>query len=113
MNEELEMTRYMIERIEKWREWANEMPKLHFNSDWEVTIIPAYAGALVRFIVSKGDKRVSVYFDTLSRLGCMREEDGEPIPYFEIYPYKDDVKRYFINETEELLNDISKILDED
>lgn len=110
---DLILERSVIESKEEWRsKWVKEIPYLHFDADWEVKIIPPFAGALARFIVKKGDKTVSVYFDGYSQLGWMYDENDNPIPYFEIYPYHDDVKRYYIDETEEMLNDIRAILQE-
>lgn len=41
---------------------------------------------------------------------CMIKNDN-PIPYFEIYPAPDsDTRRYFLNETEEMMNNIRKVL---
>ena len=103
-----------VEQGEKWREWCDKIPNLKFDKDWEVRIIPPFAGALARFIVFKGNKRVSVYFDGFSKLRFVINENNEPIPYYETYPSpdSDDVKRYYINETEEMLNDIRKVLND-
>lgn len=109
------MERSLIETREEWRsKWVNEIPYLHFDADWEVKIIPPFAGALARFIVKKGNRTVSVYFDGYSQLGYMYDANDNPIPYFEIYPSpnSEDVKRYYINETEEMLNDIRTVLND-
>ena len=100
-----------IEVKEEWRSrWIEEIPYLQFDSDWEIKIIPPFGGALARFIVKKGDKTVSVYFDGHSKLGWVYDESDNPIPYFEIYPYHYDAKRYYINETDKMLNDIRSAL---
>lgn len=107
-NYESLMTRARIEGEEEWRKWANKLPFFKFDSDWEVKIIPAFEGALIRFVVKKNDKVVSVYFDSESNLALMYDEHGEPIPYFEIYT--DDVHRYLLNEVEQMMNDIRDYL---
>ena len=108
------LARSMVETKEEWRKWCDKIPCLHFDSDWNIKIIPPFAGALIRFIVSKNNKTVSVYFDGYSKLGYMYDSHDKPIPYFEIYPApdSDDVKRYYIDETDEMLNDIKKVLDD-
>ena len=74
------LERSVIESKEEWRsKWVKEIPYLHFDADWEVKIIPPFAGALARFIVKKGDKAVSVYFDGYSQLGFMYDENDNPI----------------------------------
>ena len=109
---EEELTRYRIETNENWRYWIEHMPALRFDSEWEVKIIPPFAGALARFLVKNihyPNNQVSVYFDSLNRLGIYGTVDN-PEPYFELYPYGGDVKRYGIDETDEMMNDIRKIL---
>ena len=100
--------RFQIESNERWREWGEKLPYFKFDSDWEVKIIPAFAGALVRFVIKKNDKTVSVYFDSESKLGYMYDENGNPIPYFEIYT--NSTYRYLLDETEKMINDIRKYL---
>lgn len=41
----------------------------------------------------------------------MYDKNDNPIPYFEIYHAPDsDTRRYFLNETEEMMNDIREVL---
>lgn len=101
--------RYKIEHQEKWREWCDKMPQLQFDSDWNVRIIPPFAGALTRFNITKGDKGVSVYFDAYSSLGWMYDENDKPIPYFEVYN-NFSTQRYYLNETDKMMADIRDIL---
>lgn len=106
-----ELIRAQIETSEDWRGWCKKIPELHFDSDWNVKIIPPFAGALIRFVISKNNKSVSVYFDGYSKLGYMYDENDNAIPYFEIYPSPNsDIRRYFLNETEEMMNDIREVL---
>ena len=83
------------------RKWAQEIPYLSFPSDWKVKIVPPFSGAMVRFYVKKEEAFVSVYLDCYDLLGFYQE------PYWEIYPYEDDVFRCEMNKTEELLKAIS------
>lgn len=109
---ELEQKRYEVEAAEKWREWADKIPALHFEPEWNVHIIPPYGGAFARFYIKNGNKYADVYFDVLSRMGWMYDTDaGSPIPYFELYPWEGDCKRYYMDEVKELENDIRKILE--
>ena len=78
---------YEVEEIMEYRKWVGEIPFIKFPSDWEVQIIPPFGGAVARFCVKKGDKQVSIYLDCYERLGIFGE------PYWEIYPYEDDVFR--------------------
>ncbi len=102
---ELEMQRLKIESQEKWREICKEIPSLNFKKEWNVKIIPPFGGALARFWIGYKENYVSVYLDWYGRLGCVEE------PYWELYPWEDDVKRYYLTETEELLKDIETVLE--
>lgn len=104
-NYSLELARYKVEGVEKWREICKDIPLLHFKPEWEVKIIPPFGGAVARFTVDYNKKHVSVYLDWYGRLGCMDE------PYYELYPFDGDVKRYYLNETEELMKDIDSVLE--
>ena len=99
------MERYDLERKEEWKKWVKEIPAIEFKSDWKVKIIPPFAGAIVRFYIDKGDKHISVYLDCFDNLGCVGE------PYWEIFPYKDDVARILMNDVDELVSLISEVLD--
>ena len=110
---ELESKRYDVESREKWREWCSKMPSLQFDPDWDVKIIPPYGGAMARFAIYRGDEYCcDVYFDVYSRLGWEMDDANEPVPYFELYPWEGDCKRYYINEVDELMRDIKTIMTE-
>lgn len=104
---ELEMQRLKIESQEKWKGICKQIPTLNFKKEWNVKIIPPFGGALVRFTVDYNGNHVSVYLDWYSRLGCVDE------PYWELYPWEDDVKRYGLTETNELLKDIEWVLEKE
>jgi hypothetical protein len=100
-----------VAAIEKWREWSRKMPKLKFDKDWEVAVIPPFGGAMARFVVYKGDKYVSVYFDAYSRLGWMYDDDNNPIPYWECYPATNgDAERFLLGQENDLMEEIRNVL---
>ena len=98
------------ESVQECRKWTKELPALHFKKEWDVTIIPPFGGAVIRFCIEHNDKHVSVYFDGYSDLGYMIDENNKPIPYFEYYD-GDDCYRYYMNESEQMMNDIEKFLE--
>ena len=100
------MERSKLERTEEWRKWMMEIPALSFPADVKVAIIPPFAGAIARFIASKGENSVSVYLDCYDSLGCYGE------PYWEIYPYEEDVYRCAMNEADKLMEAIVHSLNE-
>lgn len=91
--------RYDVESAEKWRDFIPPIPFIKFPKDWQVKIIPPFGGAVVRFIVKLPDSEVtkSVYLDCFDRLGIMG------CPYWEVYPYKNDVGRCEMADTKKLL----------
>lgn len=98
------MERYRVESQQKWREEIDAMPWITFPADWKVQIIPPFGDAVIRFRVElpSGDKR-SVYLDARHSLGTWRDEQGEFIPYWEVYPYRGDVGRCDKENVAELL----------
>lgn len=72
-------------------------------------IIPPFAGAIIRFVIDYNGKHVSVYFDVYSELGWMYNNDEQPIPYFEYYDGV-DTHRYYLDESEQMMNDIRNFL---
>ena len=97
---------YKYEQAMEMDKWNNEIPFIQFPSNWQVKIIAPFAGAVVRFRVKKvdSDKEISVYLDCYDRLGYVGE------PYWEIYPYQDDVFRCLMNEIPELIAAITEAL---
>lgn len=98
--------RYRIEKDEDWHGWMDKIPFLSFPAGIEIKPIPAFAGAMVRFIArsKKSQNTVSVYFDVSNNLGYM---DG---PYWEIYPYEDDTARFMLGDEAEMIRHICKQL---
>ena len=97
------------ENIQHYRKWCKELPALHFEKEWDVMILPPYAGAIIRFVIRYKDKAISVFFDANSRLGYMYDENEEPIPYYEMYD-GEDIHRYYLGEHEQMMDDIRKVL---
>lgn len=95
-----------VERIQEYDKWTKEIPFLRFPEDWEVQIIPPSTGAIVRFRVKRADRDIviSIYLDCYGRLGSPEK------PYWEIYPYKNDVYRCGIYEVEDLIESIDRSL---
>lgn len=96
---------YEVERIMEHRKWMMEIPYLQFPRDWDVKIIPPFAGATIRFKIRKENANVSVYLDCYDNLGCYGE------PYWEVYPHKDDVFRCIMADTESLLGAIAESIE--
>lgn len=104
-DQEYNLLREYEEQMEH-RKWIKEIPYLQFPADWKVKITPPFAGAVVRFGVEKGGNNVSVYLDCYDKLGCYGS------PYWEVYPYNDDVFRCDISDVEGLLAAIAYSLSE-
>ena len=102
------VARHEMEKNEEWHKWCKEIPALSFQNDWNVTVIPPFGGAIVRFVVSSKESggRVSVYLDCFDRLGCCGA------PYWEIYPYDDDVARYEMADAQGLISGIASSLEQ-
>lgn len=99
------MLPYKYDEVMEARRWSAEIPYIKFPKDWEIAIIPPFAGAVVRFKVKKDEASISVYLDCYERLGLFGE------PYWEIYPYEDDVYRVAMKNTDELLQRIGESID--
>lgn len=99
------LARARLEDAERWREAIGIAPVLHFPRGWGVKVIPPFAGALMRFIVYKGEANVSVYADYHEALGYFGE------PHWEIYPGPSgENDRYALADTETLIREIGKSL---
>lgn len=91
------------ESLQECKKWMKEIPALHFEKEWNVKIIPPFGGAVIRFWIDYNGKHVSVYFDAYDELGCVGE------PYFEFYD-GEECYRYYMNESEEMMEDIKNFL---
>lgn len=85
------------------QKWVVEIPFIKFPSDWEIKVIPPFAGAVVRFQVKVPQARspVSVYLDCYDRLGFFGA------PYWEVYPHRGDIARCPMNDVKSLLEFIA------
>jgi hypothetical protein len=102
------MERYQIENKQKWREEIATMPWIQFPADWKIQIIPPFGDAVVRFRVTLPSGAVrSVYLDARHSLGLWRDDKGEFIPYWEVYPHRNDVGRCDKDNIDELLEMIA------
>lgn len=97
------------ESLQECRKWCDKLPRFNFDKEWDVQIIPPFGGAIIRFCIKYKDKQVSVYFDGYSELGYMFDENDKPIPYFEYYDGT-DCHRYYMHESEKMMNDIRDFL---
>jgi hypothetical protein len=109
MDRHIADAKYQVEQAFEYRKWANDIPALDFKPEWLVKVIPPFAGAVVRFIVTLKENpkaSVSVYLDCYDQLGIMGMK-----PHWEIYPNAtDDNERFWMNDTNELLAAISESL---
>lgn len=89
------------------RGWCDKIPFIPFKPGWLVKVIPPFAGAVARFLVSTDGKNyVSVYLDCYSQLGTWDS------PYWEVYPYDGDTFRCNMNEVGRLVDAIDCSLNE-
>lgn len=96
--------RRQMERAEDWDGWCKRMPKITVPEGCQIMVIPPNVGAIVRFVIYKGEKYVSVYFDAFSRLGYCNG------PYWEAYPVEGDNRRYAPEDWEPMMADIAREL---
>lgn len=105
---EMQRRRLTVEEEQKWREVIPRIPFLRFPADWEIQIIPPFLDATVRFMVRLPNGEIrSVFLDTRNSLGYW---EGH---YWEVYPYRGDIGRCSLNETEKLLEMIGDLKTED
>lgn len=92
----------------EWSKYSKSIPFIEFPSGWKIKMRPPFTGAMVRFFVStdgiKNEDGISVYLDCHDHLGCFGE------PYWEIYPYQEDVGRCAMADVDELLKMIGEQL---
>lgn len=89
------------EKTMQYKEVTPLIPAIYFESDWGIKIIPPHTGATVRFLVEYKIAEVSVFLDAHDALGSISyglHNKGSK-PYWEIYPYYDDVARVSIENT--------------
>lgn len=96
--------RFTLEAKENWMEWNRKIPEIELKDGWKLRVLAPFGGAMARFRINLGEASVSVYLDVDGSLGCVDE------PYWEIYPFEEDVARYLMAETDDLINGIDKSL---
>jgi len=96
--------RFAVENNQKWRDEIKTMPWITFPENWKVQIIPPFGDAVIRFRVElpSGEHR-SIYLDARNSIGIRMDDDGNLIPYWEVYPYRGDVGRCDKEDIVELL----------
>jgi len=94
---------YILSKKMEWNKWLDKIPTIQFPVEWRIQLIPPFHGAIVRFraFSADGEQSVSVYLDCYERLGSFGGK-----PYWEIYPYDEDVYRIDMNDTEQLIDRI-------
>lgn len=98
---------YEYDTITQAREYSAIIPTIVFPPNWGIQILPPFGGATIRFYISSGKGRVSVYLDCHNALGYFNE------PYWEIYPDSvEENRRYDMNDVEGLLEGIQDSLNE-
>lgn len=102
------LDRHNIEHTEKWRDWVTKAPYFNFPKSWSVQITPPFAGVMLRFRIKKNKAEISVYMDTNNSLGYYTDDKGNPVPYWEIYPYDGDTFRCGVDEIDLLMKAITK-----
>lgn len=102
----LDLLHYDYQEYYEWGRWSREIPNINFPKEWNVKIIPPSNGAIVRFIINDF---ISVYLDCYNKLGYYKHPNN---PYWEVYPYKDDIFRCGISEIDELLHTIQTSIDD-
>lgn len=104
-NDESWLIPYRYDEVMETRKWMDLIPYISFPSEWKVKIIPPFGGLVVRFLIQlpkmEKNDRVSIYLDCYDKAGSMGA------PYWEVYPYRGDCGRCWMNETDKLLEMIS------
>ncbi len=95
-----------LRKDNEWDKWLEEIPFIKWPRNWMVKGVPPFAGAVIRYRVKLEGMQdeVSIYLDCYDRLGFYRA------PYWEVYPYNDDIFRCGINEIDVLLKAIKQSL---
>lgn len=103
-----------VEAEQRWLEECEHIPFIQFPASWKVQVIPPFGDAVVRFkVLLPSGKRKSVYLDCRSSLGFFGPNINVPTPYWEVYPYRDDIIRCHRDDVELLLSYIADEEDED
>lgn len=89
-------TRLNYESKMEHDKWLSEIPFFKVPDGCEIKVTPPFGGAVVRFLIKKGDCQLSIYLDCYDNLGAVGQ------PYWEIYPYENDVFRCYMNDVSEL-----------
>jgi len=94
------------EKILEYDKWKMAIPFIKFPADWEVQIQPPYMCVMIRFVVRKGDKTVSVFLDCHGVHGTAGE------PFWEMYSNRNGTETCLLRNTNELIGKIERHLSE-
>ena len=102
------LKRIELEREENWKDHKADIPKFELRRGYSIQPIPAFNGALIRFLIHYGENKFSIYYDINDSLGSVGK------PYLELYYDKGDWStiRYDPKDIDELLFDIYKECEE-
>lgn len=101
---------YEYQRLYEHQKWVLLIPYLQFGDGYKIKIVPPFGGAVIRFIVKKGKKQVSVYLDCYQSLGYYGSSGNDP--YWEIYPgLLGDCERFAMENSKGLIRRIKRLLD--
>lgn len=94
-----------VQEAYEWKKWAQEIPYIHWPSDWQVKAVPPFSTGIIRYWIRThkmlSNAIVSVYLDCYDRAGYVGE------PYWEVYPVGGDCHRCLMADTAKLLKLIS------
>lgn len=91
--------------LKRYHAYWDKLPELQFDAGWRVVMRPPIGGAIVRFLVRSGNRKVSVYFDADGNIGAS-------VNYWEIYPAENgDVERFAMLDADGLLDGIRRSLE--
>jgi len=108
MNFDYQKAIYKATELGEWYKWIDKIPFIQLPNYLQIKIIPPFSGAIVRFGVcdiNNPESYVSVYLDCYDLLGWFDE------PYWEIYPYENDVYRIEMNDADGLVKAIKYSID--
>ena len=89
-------------QLYEWEKWTKDIPFVRFPANWEVKIVPPFAGAVVRFVAKVGKKEISVYLDCYENLGYFGS------PHWEAYPINDNNMRYALKDWKKMIRAMNK-----
>jgi len=91
------------DEVMETRKWSLDIPFIKLKETWEIKIMPPALGAIIRFLIKNGGKKVSVYLDGYDMLGSVGK------PYWELFSMQtQETVRFGVDETARLLEAIDR-----